>query len=95
MSRIGRSQGVSNDEDVGGRGYTRKKGGKRVFGPTRGSTNGVANEYRVWIHREPIGVRDVLPRSREKRQSGVFAGGVALGVRRVMRVERKKGNGRG
>lgn len=43
------------------------------------STNGVANEYRVWIREEPIGVRDVLPRSREKRQSGVLIGGIALG----------------
>lgn len=49
------------------------------FRPRKGSTNGVANEYRVWIREEPIGVRDVLPRSREERQSGVLIGGIAHG----------------
>lgn len=67
------------------KGIRGKRGETRNFGPVRGSTNRVANEYRVWIRREPIGVRDVLPRSREKRQSGVFAGGVALSMRRGMR----------
>jgi len=72
-----------------------KRGETWDFGPARGSTNGVANEYRVWIRREPIGVRDVLPRSREKRQSGVFAGGVALRCEeRDEGCERKKGNER-
>lgn len=49
------------------------------FRPRKGSTNGVANEYLVWIHREPIAVRDFLPRSREKRQSDVLTVSVTLG----------------
>lgn len=61
-----------------------------VFRPREGSTNRMANEYRVWIREEPIGVRDVLPRSREKRQSGVLTVDVAHGKR----VEGRKGVGK-
>jgi len=57
----------------------RKERGADGFRPCKGLTNRVANEYLVWIRREPIAVRDVLPRSREKRQSGVLAVGVTLG----------------
>lgn len=60
--------------------YSSRRGEERgISVPREGSANGVANEYRVWIREEPIGVRDVLPRSREKRQSGVLIGGIALG----------------
>lgn len=62
-----------------GREEVRGKGGTWDFDLAKGSTNGVSNEYLVWIRREPIAVRDVLPRSREKRQSGVLAVGVTLG----------------
>lgn len=68
------TRGVEREERE--RVRARKQGEMRDFGL------GVANEYRVWSCREPIGVRDVLPHLREKRQSGVLAGGVALGERR-------------
>lgn len=32
-------------------------------------TNGIANEYRVWIYVKPMGKRDSLPRSSALRQS--------------------------
>lgn len=73
---IGRSQAVSNEEmGGGGEGISfsreeERRGTRGISVSREGSANGVANEYRVWIREEPIGVRDVLPRSREKRQSG-------------------------
>lgn len=70
------TRGVEREERKRERVRARKQGEMRDFGL------GVANEYRVWSCREPIGVRDVLPHLREKRQSGVLAGGVALGERR-------------
>lgn len=91
VSRIGRSRGVE-EEDINEREYAGKRGIDAGFRPREGPTNGVANEYRVWIRREPIGVRDVLPRSREKRQSGVLTVGVALGERdEVQGMKGKRG----
>lgn len=56
----------------------------------------MANEYLVWIRREPIAVHDVLPHSREKRQSGVLAVGVTLGKKNGEGwKERRNGGDRG
>lgn len=91
VSRIGRSRGVE-EEDINEREYAGKRGIDAGFRPRERPTNGVTNEYRVWIRREPIGVRDVLPRSREKRQSGVLTVGVALGERdEVQGMKGKRG----
>lgn len=53
----------------------------------------MANEYLAWIRREPIAVRDVLPRSREKRQSRVLAVGVILGKKNGEGWEEGRGEG--
>lgn len=71
----------------------RGKGDRWDFDPAEGSTNGVANEYLAWIRREPIAVRDVLPRSREKRQSRVLAVGVILGKKNGEGWEEGRGEG--
>lgn len=71
----------------------REKKGADGFRPRNRSTNGMANKYLVWIRWEPIAMRDVLPHSREKRQSGVLAVGVTLGKKNGEGWKERRGKG--